>query len=63
MLAAARRAAEDEIAVARKMYALAKQNSCIGFETASQYVFLPLDQVEKVINCQHILDSLARGGN
>lgn len=51
-----RRIAEDEIAVAREMFALARDNSCIGFEAASQYFYLPLDFVEKVVNCQDVLD-------
>ncbi len=50
------RIVQEEIALAREMFTLARGNSCIGFEAASQYFYLPLDLVEKVINCRHILD-------
>ncbi|MBN2296253.1 MAG: hypothetical protein JXM70_27735 [Pirellulales bacterium] len=56
-LVAARRALDDEIIVAADMFKLAKQNSCIGFEPACQYFYLPLDLVEKAVSCRLILDS------
>ncbi|MBN1588577.1 MAG: hypothetical protein JW888_03590 [Pirellulales bacterium] len=55
------RVVKDEIALAREMYALTKQNSCIGFEAASAYFYLPLDLVEKVVNCRYVLDKNTRG--
>ena len=51
-----RRIVRDELAIAREMFALANRNSCVGFETASQYFYLPLDLVEKVVSCRQILD-------
>jgi len=51
-----RQIVEDELTLSRDMYELAKRDSCIGFEAASQYFYLPLDLVEKVVNCQQILD-------
>lgn len=51
-----RQTVEDETALAHEMFTLAHGNSCIGFEAASQYFYLPLDLVEKVVNCRHILD-------
>lgn len=53
------RIVQDEIAVARSLYSLTKAHSCIGFEAASQYFFLPLDLVEKVVSCRQVLDDLA----
>jgi hypothetical protein len=47
---------EEEIAVAREMFTLARANSCVGYESASQYFYLPLDLVEKLINCHRLLD-------
>ena len=41
------------------MYALVRDNSCIGFEAASQYFYLPLDLVEKAVACQLMLDTMA----
>ena len=40
---------EDEIAQARTLYDLAKQDSRIGFEAANQYFYVPLDLAEKVV--------------
>ena len=55
------RLVRDEIALAREMFTLARLNSCIGFEAASQYFYLPLDLVEKVIGSQYVLDQHAKG--
>lgn len=51
-----KRIVEDEIAMARQLFTLARQNSRIGYEAANQYFYLPIDLVEKVINCRYILD-------
>ena len=48
-------AANDEIQNATQLYTLAKEDSRIGFEATNQYHYLPLDLVEKVINCEYIL--------
>jgi hypothetical protein len=40
---------ENEIELAREMFLLSHRNSCLGYEAANQYVYLPLDFVEKVI--------------
>ncbi|HUT87933.1 MAG TPA: hypothetical protein VMY37_00410 [Thermoguttaceae bacterium] len=50
------RIAESEIALARELYGLTRLDSMLGFETFCQYFYLPLDLVEKVVNCQHVLD-------
>ena len=34
---------------------LAKEDSRIGFEASNQYHYLPLDLVEKVVNCEYVL--------
>ncbi len=49
---------QRESAVARDMYTLARQDSCIGFEGASQYFYLPLDLVEKVFSCRLLEEAL-----
>jgi hypothetical protein len=51
-----KRLLEAEIALAREHYTLVQQDSRIGFEPSCQYFFLPLDLVEKVINCRWLLD-------
>jgi hypothetical protein len=53
-----RKALESEIDLARQLYALTKEDSTIGFEPATQYFYLPLDLVEKVVNCRWILSQL-----
>ena len=53
------RVLEEEIAVAREMFTLARANSCVGYESASQYFYLPLDLVEKVVSCRRLLDHYA----
>jgi hypothetical protein len=49
-------AASDEIRLARRLYQLAKEDSRIGFEASNQYHYLPLDLVEKVVNCEYVLE-------
>ncbi len=58
--AAARRAEleqvlRDEIAVARDLYQLQLRDSRIGYEASNHYYYVPLDLVEKVVNCDHLL--------
>ncbi|MDM8006510.1 MAG: alpha-amylase family protein [Phycisphaerae bacterium] len=48
---------EEEIRLASQMYDLTRTDARIGYEASNHYYYLPLDLVEKVINCQHILDS------
>ncbi|MEI7937011.1 MAG: hypothetical protein WCK27_10000 [Verrucomicrobiota bacterium] len=47
--------AADEIGLAQRLYQLAKEDSRIGFEASNQYHYLPLDLVEKVVNCEYVL--------
>jgi hypothetical protein len=47
-----------EIDLARRLYDLVRVDSRIGFEPSCQYFYLPLDLVEKVINCQWLLERL-----
>jgi hypothetical protein len=44
-----------ELSLAQRMYSLTRLHSYIGYEAASQYFYLPLDLVEKAVNCQWIL--------
>lgn len=46
---------ESEITLAQQLYALTLEDSRIGFEPSCQYFYLPLDLVEKVINCRWLL--------
>jgi len=51
-----RKILRDEIATARRLYVLAKQDSRIGYEASNHYYYLPIDLVEKVVNCRYVLD-------
>jgi hypothetical protein len=60
----ARKALQDEIQTAIRHFTLTCEDSRIGFEASNHYYYLPLDLVEKVVNCRHILDtSFADGGS
>ena len=44
----------------RQLYALTRADSRIGFEPSCQYFYLPLDLVEKAINCRWLLGNLGK---
>ncbi|MDQ1256506.1 MAG: hypothetical protein QG656_1102, partial [Candidatus Hydrogenedentes bacterium] len=46
---------ESEIALACQLFTLTREDSRIGFEPSCQYFYLPLDLVEKVVNCRWLL--------
>lgn len=50
-----RRCLESEISLARQLFTLVREDSRIGFEPSCQYFYLPLDLVEKVINCRWLM--------
>ena len=47
---------KSEIALARRLFPLVEEDSRIGFEAANQYFYVPLDLVEKAINCRWLLE-------
>lgn len=53
-----RRTAEDEIALARRLFTLSLEDSRIGYEASNHYYYVPIDLVEKVINCRYVLGHL-----
>jgi hypothetical protein len=54
---AMRGAATLEIQTAERMFTLVCRDSRIGFEASNHYYYLPLDLVEKVINCDYVLST------
>ena len=44
-----------EIALARQLHAVQSRDSRIGFEASNQYYYVPVDLVEKVVNCHNLL--------
>ena len=55
------RVLRSEIALARRLYALQRQDSRLGFEASNQYYYVPVDLMEKVLNCRELLERLAQG--
>lgn len=53
-----KRILKSEIALARELYTLVRDDSRIGFEPSCQYFYLPLDLVEKVVTCRWMLAEL-----
>ncbi|MCC6490215.1 MAG: hypothetical protein IT364_22210 [Candidatus Hydrogenedentes bacterium] len=51
----------SEIALARELYTLTREDSRIGFEPSCQYFYLPLDLVEKVVNCRWMQERFGGG--
>lgn len=45
-----------EIDNAERLFTLTRNDPRIGFEASNHYYYLPLDLVEKVINCQYVRD-------
>jgi len=47
---------KTELKLARHLYTLQSHDSRLGFEASNQYYYVPLDLVEKVLNCRDLLD-------
>lgn len=54
-LAELERLLQAESALTRRLYALQIADSRIGFEASNQYYYVPLDLVEKMLNCDDLL--------
>jgi hypothetical protein len=49
---------EAEAVLAARLHALQSRDARLGFEASNQYYYIPLDLVEKVINCGWLASSL-----
>lgn len=47
----------DETELAKELYKIQLHDSRIGFEASNQYYYLPVDLVEKVLNCRYLIDT------
>jgi hypothetical protein len=47
-----------EITLAKRLLELQRQYSWIGYEASNHYHYVPLDLVEKLLNCRDLLDRL-----
>ena len=54
--AAMERVLRDEIALARRLHRIQSRDSRIGFEASNQYYYVPVDLMEKVLNCRNLLE-------
>lgn len=50
-----RRLLRSEIILARRLYEIQSCDSRIGFEASNQYYYVPIDLMEKVLNCRNLL--------
>ena len=48
-----------ELELATRLWRLARQDSRIGFEASNQYLYVPADLAEKVINCHWLMRQFA----
>jgi hypothetical protein len=53
--------AREEVELAKRQYAIAREDSTIAFEASNHYYYRPLDLVEKVLNCHDIINALHTG--
>lgn len=44
-----------EIDLAKRLYAIQRRDARIGFEATNHYFFVPMDLVEKTVNCEDLL--------
>ena len=47
---------KSEITLARRLHAIQTHDSRIGYEASNQYYYVPVDLVEKVLNCHDLLE-------
>jgi hypothetical protein len=53
--------AREEMDLAKRQYAIAREDSTIAFEASNHYYYRPLDLVEKVLNCDYVINALNTG--
>ena len=46
----------EELAIAKRFFVLSREDSRFGWEASNHYSYFPFDFIEKVINCDYILD-------
>ena len=56
--AAMQRFIDAETALAKRLHALQSRDARLGFEASNQYFYIPLDLVEKVVNCRWLASTL-----
>ena len=56
LIAELERMLNAEIELAQRLYVIQCRDSRIGFEASNQYNYVPIDLMEKVIDCRDLLD-------
>ena len=51
-----RELARLEMELALRMYRITRRHSAIGYEASNHYYYRPGDLLEKIVNCQYLLD-------
>lgn len=57
---AMRRIVTDEIAIVKQLLPLVEADSRIGYESSNHYFYIPQDLLEKLINCEYVLEQLKK---
>ncbi len=47
-----------EVTLAAELYAIQRRDSRIGFESSNHYFYVPLDLIEKIINCEWLIENI-----
>ena len=55
-VATLQRCLESEIDLCQRLLAIQRNDSRIGFEATNHYMYVPIDLVEKVLNCRDLLE-------
>ncbi len=50
------RTLRNELALAKRLFAIQSRDSRIGFEATNHYFYVPADLIEKVLICRDLLD-------
>jgi hypothetical protein len=50
----------DELRLARRLFEIQSRDARIGFEASNHYFYVPIDLMEKVVNCRDLLDRWLR---
>jgi hypothetical protein len=56
LLTRMRSLAEDEIELALRQFKVARHHSVIAYEASNHYYYAPLDLMEKILNCRHLIE-------
>jgi hypothetical protein len=56
LLAELERVLKSEIQCAKRLYEIQIRDSRLGFESSNHYFYVPVDLLEKIVNCRDLLD-------